>query len=124
MHQEDTGKIFRYDVDEGKEIIRASERDGHEHLYLFDGQTGGRITSGEWVVRAVNYVDPVERQIWFEASGRNLGEDPYFVHAYGIGFDGEGLTELTPEPANTMSSSLPTVAIMSIYGHASICRLN
>ncbi|CCV13838.1 S9 family peptidase [Mesorhizobium sp. STM 4661] len=103
MDQEGTGKIFRYDVDDGKEIIWASERDGHEHLYLFDGRTGAlknQITSGEWVVRGVNHVDPVKRQIWFEASGMNPGEDPYFVHAYRIGFDGEGLTELTPEPAN------------------------
>ncbi|MCZ4093133.1 S9 family peptidase [Sinorhizobium psoraleae] len=101
--QENTGKIFRYDVDDGKEIIWASERDGREHLYLFNGRTGAlknQITRGEWVVRAVNYVDPVKRQIWFEASGMNPGEDPYFVHAYRIGFDGNGLTELTPEAAN------------------------
>ncbi|RUU92449.1 MAG: S9 family peptidase [Mesorhizobium sp.] len=101
--QEDAGKIFRYDVDDGKEIIWASERDGYEHLYLFNGRTGAlenQITRGEWVVRRVNHVDPVKRQIWFEASGMNSQEDPYWVHAYRIGFDGKGLTALTPEPAN------------------------
>ncbi|TCN27566.1 dipeptidyl aminopeptidase/acylaminoacyl peptidase [Sinorhizobium americanum] len=98
-----TGKTYRYDVDDAKEIIWASERDGHEHLYLFDGRTGAlknQITRGDWVVRAVDYVDPIKRQIWFEASGMNPEEDPYFVHAYRIGFDGTGLTALTPEPAN------------------------
>ncbi|WP_338319969.1 DPP IV N-terminal domain-containing protein, partial [Bradyrhizobium ottawaense] len=72
------------------------------HLYLFDGRTGelkNQITRGDWVVRAVYYVDPVKRQIWFGASGRDKGEDPYFVHAYRVDFDGNGLTALTPEPA-------------------------
>ncbi|WP_234685030.1 S9 family peptidase [Bradyrhizobium monzae] len=98
-----TGRIFRYDVEDGKEIIWASERDGYEHLYLFNGRTGelkNQITRGDWVVRAVYYVDPIMRQIWFGASGMNSGEDPYFVHAYRIDFDGKGLTALTPEQAD------------------------
>ena len=31
---------YRYDVDDGKEIIWMSERDGWNHLYLYDGATG------------------------------------------------------------------------------------
>ncbi|WP_311966828.1 S9 family peptidase [Bradyrhizobium australiense] len=103
VNQPRTGKTFRYDVDDGKEIIWASERDGYEHLYLFNGRTGelkNQITRGDWVVRTVYYVDPVKRQIWFGASGMNPAEDPYFVHAYRIDFDGKGLTALTPELAN------------------------
>ena len=102
-NQYDTGKIYRHDVNDGKEIIWASERDGWEHLYLFNGRTGAlenQITKGHWVVRAVNRVDDEKRQIWFEASGMNPGEDPYFVHAWRINFDGTGLTPLTPAEAN------------------------
>jgi len=97
MNQYDTGKIYRHDVADGKEILWMSERDGWAHLYLLDGKTGSiknQITKGEWVVRAVNYVDEEKRQIWFEASGMKAGEDPYFVHAYRINFDGSGLTPL------------------------------
>ncbi|HEX4007799.1 MAG TPA: DPP IV N-terminal domain-containing protein [Acidobacteriaceae bacterium] len=103
MDQFDTGKEFRYDVADGKEIIWASERDGWEQLYLLNGKTGeveNQITKGPWVVRAVNHVDEQKRQIWFEASGMNAGEDPYFVHAYRINFDGTGLTPLTPAATN------------------------
>lgn len=103
MNQQDTGKIYRHDINDGREIIWASERDGYEHLYLFDGRSGrvkGQITKGKWVVRAVNYVDEDKRQIYFEASGMDTGEDPYFVHAYRINFDGTHLTPLTSSDAN------------------------
>jgi len=101
--QYDHGKYYRRDIDDGKEILWASERDGWEHLYLFNGRTGAlirQITRGEWVVRAVDYVDEANREIYFEASGMNPGEDPYYVHGYKIRFDGTGLTPLTPVKAD------------------------
>jgi dipeptidyl aminopeptidase/acylaminoacyl peptidase len=94
----DTGKEYRYDLNDGKEIIWASERDGWEHLYLYDGVTGkvkNQITKGEWVVRFVDRVDQEKRQIWFQAAGMVPGQDPYFAHYYRIDFDGTGLTGLT-----------------------------
>ena len=92
------GKKFRYDAADGREIIWMSERDGWNHLYLFDGATGqvkNQITKGEWVVRGVDKVDETARKIWFKASGMNPGQDPYFTHHYSINFDGTGLTALT-----------------------------
>ena len=94
----DTGKKFRFDVADGKEVIWASERDGWEHLYLYDGATGKvkkQITKGEWVVRYVDRVDEEKRQIWFEAAGMDAGKDPYLTHYFRINFDGTGLTRLT-----------------------------
>ena len=94
----DTGKKVRYDVADGKEIVWGSERDGWEHLYLYDGKTGkvkNQITKGNWVVRAIDKVDEGNRQIWFQASGMYAGKDPYFVHQYRINFDGTGLTAYT-----------------------------
>jgi dipeptidyl aminopeptidase/acylaminoacyl peptidase len=98
-----SGKMYRHDVDEGKEIIWMSERDGWNHLYLYDG-TGGQvknqITKGEWVVRGVDKVDDQRRQIFFHSSGMHPGEDPYFEHYFRINFDGSGLVPLTEAGAN------------------------
>lgn len=95
-------KKIRYDINDGKEMIWASERDGWNHLYLFDntGKVINQITKGEWVIRGVEHVDESNREIIFKASGRNAGEDPYLIHYYSIKFDGSGMKELTPEATN------------------------
>jgi dipeptidyl aminopeptidase/acylaminoacyl peptidase len=98
-----SSKRYRRDIQEGKEVIWMSERDGWNHLYLYDGATGevkNQITKGPWVVRAVAEVDEARRQIYFSASGMYPGKDPYFVHYYRINFDGTGLVPLTTADAN------------------------
>ena len=92
------GNSFRRDVNDLKEIIWRSERDGWNHLYLYDGVTGkvkNQITKGQWVVREVVEVDEDKRQITFRASGREPGQDPYYLHTYRVNFDGTGLLRLT-----------------------------
>jgi dipeptidyl aminopeptidase/acylaminoacyl peptidase len=80
------------------EIIYASERDGWRHLYLIDARDGtvkNQITKGEWVVRGIDHIDENHRQVWFLASGKNEGQDPYLIHRYRIDFDGTNLVALT-----------------------------
>jgi dipeptidyl aminopeptidase/acylaminoacyl peptidase len=88
--------FLRY-LDDTGEIIYSSEMDGWKHLYLIDAKTGNmkQITKGEYVLRGVDKVDVVKRQIWFQASGMNKDHDPYFIHYYRIDFDGAGLVALT-----------------------------
>ncbi|UDF05535.1 S9 family peptidase [Asticcacaulis sp. AND118] len=97
------GRRYSYDVGgEGRELIWMSERDGWNHLYLYDATTGKvktQITKGEFVVRQVLKVDEKKRQIYFAANGMRKGEDPYFQHFYRIDFDGKNLTPLTSAPA-------------------------
>ncbi len=98
-----SGKKFRHDLDDGKQIVWMSERDGWNHLYLYDGVTGSvksQITRGAWAVRSVVQVDSKARQIYFAASGMYPGKDPYFVHYYRINLDGTGLLALTRSDAN------------------------
>ncbi len=93
-------RIFRHFLADGKRIIWSSERDNYNHLYMYDRATARpthQITKGEWYVREVQYVDEENQQIYFSANGMNKDEDPYLIHYYRIGFDGKGLTALTPE---------------------------
>ncbi|HEV2690281.1 MAG TPA: prolyl oligopeptidase family serine peptidase [Bryobacteraceae bacterium] len=98
-----SGKKYRHDIDDGKEIVWMSERDGWNRLYLYDGVTGkikNQITKGDWVGRGVDYLDTEKRQILFHASGMNPGKDPYFVDYYRINLDGSGLTPFTHGDGN------------------------
>ncbi len=82
----------------GDELIWASERDGWNHLYLYDAKMGrvkNQITKGDWVVRGVDSVDVANRQIYVRAGGMNANQDPYFIHYYRINFDGTGLVAYT-----------------------------
>lgn len=96
-------RYFRRHLHSGKEMLWMSERDGWNHLYLIDvehGRVKRQITKGEWGVRRVVHVDENKRQIFFSANGMVEKEDPYLVRYYRIGFDGKGLTCLTPETGN------------------------
>ena len=108
-----SSKKFRHDVADGMEVVWMSERDGWNHLYLYDGVTGAvkhQITRGEWPVRSVVKVDEETRQIWFSASGIYAGKDPYYQHFYRIDFDGSGLTPFTTVDANHTVTFSPDMA--------------
>ena len=106
----DGGGTYRLDIDDGREILWLSERDGWSHLYLYDGTTGrvkNQVTRGNWTVRSVVRVDQAARQIWFTAGGMNANQDPYFAHYYRIDFDGTGLVPLTDANGYHSVSSSP-----------------
>ncbi len=91
-------KFFVHYLDSTNEIIWMSERDGWNHLYLYDAATGrmkNPITKGQWVVRGIDRVDEKARQIWFHAGGIYPDQDPYYLHYCRINFDGSGLVLLT-----------------------------
>ncbi|MCD6193479.1 MAG: DPP IV N-terminal domain-containing protein [Candidatus Aminicenantes bacterium] len=83
-------------------LLLTSERDGWNHLYLYEWSTGRllrQLTHGEYVVLNIIHVDEAAETIYFTAVGREKGEDPYLVHLYRVNLDGSGLLNLTPEPA-------------------------
>ncbi|MFO7733226.1 MAG: DPP IV N-terminal domain-containing protein [Candidatus Aminicenantes bacterium] len=88
-------------VDGGRELIWWSERDGWGHYYLYDGsgKLKAQLTSGEFTCQGIEGLDEKGRVLFFNACGRELGEDPYYMHLYRVGLDGTGLRLLNPGDA-------------------------
>jgi len=80
-------------VNNGKEIIEWSERDGWGHFYLYDenGKLKNQITSGAYHCENIVNIDEKKRVLYFTANGREKNENPYYEHLYKINFDGSGL---------------------------------
>ena len=84
---------------DSKEVLWYSQRDGTAHMYLYDLESGrlkNQITTGPGPVTRVNRLDHETRTMWYEAAGREKGQDPYFIHLYRIGLDGKNQVSLTP----------------------------
>ena len=80
-------------INNGKELVHWSERDGWAHLYLYDdqGNLKKRLTSGPWHVDEILKVDEAKRVVYFLANGREKDENPYYEHLYRVNLDGSGL---------------------------------
>ena len=106
----DPGETFYSFVENTGEILWSSERDGWNHLYLYNGKTGhleNQVTEGPWVVRHIEHIDEKSRRVYFLANGREKAEDPYLAHLYSVGFDGKGLQLLSGEDADHSVSISP-----------------
>jgi len=82
------------------EVLWYSQRDGTAQMYLFDlntGQLKNKITNGAGPVTRVAKIDHATRTMWYEAVGKERGQDPYFAHLYKIGLDGKNNVSLTPD---------------------------
>jgi dipeptidyl-peptidase-4 len=84
------------------EFLWASERSNWAQYYLYDLTTGAlknEVTHGDGPVFQLPYVDEKAREIYFTATGKTKGVDPYFEQLYRVGLDGKHQTLLTPEAA-------------------------
>jgi dipeptidyl-peptidase-4 len=90
-------KSFLHVMREGDHAIWMSERSGWNHLELVDLTTGDRrpLTSGDWVVRAVDDVDEDAGTIRIRLMGIDPDQDPYHVHHAIVDLAAGALTRLT-----------------------------
>lgn len=79
------------------ELLWWSERSGWGHLYLYDLTTGElkqTVTSGEWLVRDVLFVDEARREAIIQTAGRVAGRNPYYRDLCRVNIDTGELTTI------------------------------
>lgn len=83
-------------LDDGKQFIWWSERDGWGHWYLYnsDGSMVRQITSGAYHCERIEGMDEERGLLYFVANGREEEEDPYYTHLYRVKLDGTNMTLL------------------------------
>jgi dipeptidyl aminopeptidase/acylaminoacyl peptidase len=85
---------------ESNEILWYSQRDNTAQMYLYDLKTGqpkNQITSGVGPITRIARIDKTTRTMWYDAVGKEKGQDPYFTHLYKVGLDGRNNVSLTPD---------------------------
>lgn len=89
-------------IDNGKELIHWSERDGWGHFYLYDGEGNlkRQLTSGPFHCDNIQGIDEKNRVLYFTANGREENIDPYYEHLYRVNLDGTGFQILNKDNFN------------------------
>ncbi len=90
------------------EVLWWSQRDGWGHLYLHAPEGGKvvQVTTGQWLVRSLLWVDQQRRQVWFVATGL-VDDDPYVRQVCRVDLDGTGFTRLTDDDLDHDAVSPP-----------------
>lgn len=85
-------------LDNGKEFIWTSEKDGYNHIYLYDmsGKEKNAITKGAYDVTSFYGVDQKNKKVYYQAADQS----PMTRNVYEVGYKGK-----KPRRMNTQSGS-------------------
>lgn len=141
---------FGYRIIEGSDnLVFTSERSGWKqlHSYNIKTQETKQLTDGNYFVNDIKYIDEKRNRIYFTASGREKGSNPYHQKLYKVSLKGK-VTLLTPEnlhhnieiskdgkyfidnysnaftPTKTVLRSLKTGKVITVISEANIDRLS
>ncbi|WP_210330353.1 S9 family peptidase [Aliikangiella sp. G2MR2-5] len=84
-----------YFLKNNQEFIWASEKNGFNHLYLYDnrGRQIRQLTKGKWVVKNIENLDQKNRVVYFTATK----DSPLETHLYSVSLDGGKINKITQE---------------------------
>lgn len=91
-------------LDNGKHFINVSEKDGFNHIYLYDmsGKTLAQITKGAWEVTDIYGIDQKSGLIYYQSTENS----PLQRDVYVVGLNGKGKRKIsTQSGTNTASFS-------------------
>lgn len=103
----------------GTRFVWSSERDGYNHLYLFDreGRQIRKLTDGAWDVTEFYGVDEANGWIYFAASEAS----PLERHLYRVPLNGGAMERITREPGTHSISFSPDFSLfIDTYSSAAV----
>jgi dipeptidyl-peptidase-4 len=103
----------------GRQMLWSSERDGYNHLYLYnrDGSLAKQLTKGAWDVTAVYGVDEAAGYVYFAATERG----PRERQLYRVKLDGSGFQRLSAEPGtHRMELSPGSPFYLDVFSQAGV----
>ena len=85
-------------LEKSQKILFLSERTGWRQLHLFDFKTNTTklLTSDNYYINSIEYIDEETETIYYLASGKEAENNPYHQQVYKVNFKGEEQL-LTPE---------------------------
>lgn len=89
-------------VEDSNLMFFLSEKSGWRQLYSLNLKTGKekRVTNGRYFINSIERIDEKNQKIYFLASGKEKGCNPYYQQFYSISFGGQQLQLLTSEHQN------------------------
>ena len=103
----------------GTRFVWSSERDGYNHLYLFDreGRQIRKLTDGAWDVTEFYGVDEANGWVYFAASEAS----PLERHLYRVPLNGGAMERITREPGTHSISFSPDFSLfIDTYSSAAV----
>lgn len=87
-----------YIVNNGKQFIHWSQRDGWGHFYLYDmqGKLIHQITKGDFHCDELTAYQEGTGNLLFKANGKEKDSDPYYTYYYSVNKNGGRISLLTP----------------------------
>lgn len=85
-------------INNGKQFIHWSQRDGWGHFYLYDiqGKLQHQITKGAFHCDELSAYHESTGSLFFKANGKEKGIDPYYTFYYSVNKNGGTVKLLTP----------------------------
>ena len=105
-------------VNGGRQMLFSSERDGWNHLYLYnrDGTVARQLTRGQWEVTSVYGVDESRGWVYFSSTE----EGPEQRHLYRVRLDGRGGVEQLTTERGTHSITMTPGTPYFIDSHSTL----
>jgi dipeptidyl-peptidase-4 len=89
-------------LNNGKQFINVSEKDGFNHIYLYDlsGKQIAQITKGAWEVTDIYGIDQKNGLIYYQSTESS----PLQRDVYGIGLNGKGKRKISTQAGTNTAS--------------------